>query len=487
MARSDLLAVVGAIHTAGLDDAQWPRALAAMREIVGGVGATFEVIDKNRFAPTAFHSVGIPPVRQIEYADYYLAINPRVRAGLLTPAGHVHWDYQIIDEAAIRRDPFYACFLPQIGLRYFVAGTIRQTEDEFAVFAIQRSTKQGHVGGREIALMRRLVPHMQQAFDVARRLKSAGEARDVLESTLDCLADGVALLRADGTVIYANESFRAIARRNDGIRIRKNAIEFADSEARTRFKAAIAAVLRLRAGEADSAAGTDFMAARSAGGLSYLVSVRPLLGGAIRKATLDGGCHRFCPRSARPQHCGDRYAARLVSAYGGGGPTRASPAVRHCALGLCQQPGAEPEYGVHPPAPIAGKDRQQPNGRTHLQAQRAAAAAAGLMSLSARWRPLSGHRGGRRSAELGQRSLAPCGRLLLTDEPKLICNRCASNLCLRRCKCPSNTALQSYRRDRAGNTPLRRRRTAQAWRTAPPFARECSAAIRRPNRQQMPD
>jgi DNA-binding CsgD family transcriptional regulator len=283
MAHSDLLAVVGAIHAAGLDDAHWPRALAAIRELVGGVGATFEVIDKNRFAPTAFHSVGIPPVRQIEYADYYLAINPRVRAGLLTPAGHVHCDYQIIDEAAMRRDPFYADFLPQIGLRYFVAGTIRQTEDEFAVFAIQRSTKQGHVGGREIALMRRLVPHMQQAFDVARRLKGAGEARDVLECTLDCLADGVALLRADGTVIYANESFRAIARRNDGIRIRKNTIEFTDSEARTRFKAAIASVLRLRAGEADSAAGTDFMAARSAGGLSYLVSVRPLLGGAVRK------------------------------------------------------------------------------------------------------------------------------------------------------------------------------------------------------------
>jgi len=66
--------------------------------------------------------------------------------------------------------------------------------------------------------------------------------------------------------------------------------------------------------------------------------------------------------------------------------------------------------------------------------------------------------------------LAPCGRLLLTDEPKLICNRCASNLCLRRCKCPNNTALQSCRRDRAGSAPQRRRRTAQASPTALPLA-----------------
>jgi DNA-binding CsgD family transcriptional regulator len=152
----------------------------------------------------------------------------------------------------------------------------------FAVFAIQRSAKQGHVGKREIGLMRQLVPHVQQAFDVARRLKGAGETRDVLERTLDCLAGGVALLGADGSVIYANESFRAIVRRNDGICVRKNAIEFADSEARARFKAAIVSALRLRAGQADSAASTDFMAARAAGGQSYLVSVRAL-GSAARK------------------------------------------------------------------------------------------------------------------------------------------------------------------------------------------------------------
>jgi hypothetical protein len=81
---------------------------------------------------------------------------------------------------------------------------------------------------------------------------------------------------------------------------------------------------------------------------------------------------------------------------------------------------------------------------------------------------------------------APCGRLLPTDEPRLICNMCASNLCLRRCKCPSNTAMPFCKRDRAGSTPRRRRRPASASQTALPFARRCSAAIRRPNRQQMP-
>jgi DNA-binding CsgD family transcriptional regulator len=272
----ELVSTVESIHAAGVDEQLWPRALTAMRGIIGGTGATFEVIDKRRFAPTAFHSIGIPPVGEIEYADHYFAINPRVRAGLMTPAGHVHWDYQVLNEAAMQRDPFYAEFLPQIDLRYSVAGTIRQTEDEFAVFAIQRSQKQGHVGGTEIALMRRLLPHVQQAFDVAQRLKHAGETRHSLERALDWLADGVMLVRANGAVAYANEAMQAMARRGDGIAIKKGLVEFAAAEARNRFSAALAGLRQRRERNAEAVAGADFSVARGGDRPAYLVAIRPL-------------------------------------------------------------------------------------------------------------------------------------------------------------------------------------------------------------------
>ena len=277
MTKADkLLNAIEAIHGAGLDQEHWPRALAAMREIVGGAGATFEVIDKKQHTHSAFHSIGIPPVRQIEYADHYFAISPRVRAGLMTPTGHVHWDYQILDEAAMQQDPFYAEFLPQLDLRYSVAGTIRQTEDEFAVFAIQRSPKQGHVGRREIALMRRLVPHVQQAFDVARRLSHAGETRHSLERALDWLADGVMLVRADGAVVYANAAMQAMVRRGDGVAIKKGFVEFTTAEARGRFAAAMAGVARLRLRGTMAAAVADFSVARRLDRPAYLVAIRPL-------------------------------------------------------------------------------------------------------------------------------------------------------------------------------------------------------------------
>jgi DNA-binding CsgD family transcriptional regulator len=116
---------------------------------------------------------------------------------------------------------------------------------------------------------------VQQERDVARRSSSA---HDALERTLHCLADGVAILRADGTVVFANDSFHAIACRNDGIDLKKGAIEFADTATREKFNDAIGAALRSRAGAADRAPATDFIVARAAGGLPYLASIRALLG-----------------------------------------------------------------------------------------------------------------------------------------------------------------------------------------------------------------
>jgi DNA-binding CsgD family transcriptional regulator len=87
----------------------------------------------------------------------------------------------------------------------------------------------------------------------------------------------VALLDADGAVVFANANFHAIARRDDGLRLRKGTIEFAAGEARDRLNSALAAAARLADGDVRAPITSDFAAPRRAGGEPYLVSVRPLL------------------------------------------------------------------------------------------------------------------------------------------------------------------------------------------------------------------
>src|ERR1700760_706972 len=94
---------------------------------------------------------------------------------------------------------------------------------------------------------------------------------DLYESALDLIADGIALLKRDGGIVYVNEALRRLAAGGNEIRIERNAIEFACPDLRNRFARAMSAVERDAAHLA-----TDFAVPREGGQPPYTVSVRPL-------------------------------------------------------------------------------------------------------------------------------------------------------------------------------------------------------------------
>jgi DNA-binding CsgD family transcriptional regulator len=271
-----LLSTIEVIHGAGLDRECWPRALAALANVVGGAAATLEVIDKKTLRPREIYCHGVPQANEIKYLDRYATLNRRLPLAARLPLGDIHWDWRMFEEATIKRDPFYMEFLESLDLRYFVGGIIITNSQEFVGICVHRTPRQGHIDAAGIAMMERLLPHLQQAFDVARRLKRAGETRHSLERALDWLADGVMLVRSDHSVFYLNEAMQAMARRGDGIAIKKGLVEFAAAEVRTRFVAAMAGVGRLRERNAEAAAVADFSVPRRFGRPAYLVAIRPL-------------------------------------------------------------------------------------------------------------------------------------------------------------------------------------------------------------------
>jgi DNA-binding CsgD family transcriptional regulator len=102
-------------------------------------------------------------------------------------------------------------------------------------------------------------------------------ALDPFEQALEWLADGVALLGADGRVVYANRSFRAITQRNDGIGTHDGKVEIAAAAARTKFERAVAAILHPRVGGAPGVGASDLAVAHSGSTVHYLLSVRPVV------------------------------------------------------------------------------------------------------------------------------------------------------------------------------------------------------------------
>jgi hypothetical protein len=291
----DLLATIEAVHAAGLDSSQWPKALAAVAATLGGQAAMFEVFDKRAACHREWYGTGVPPAAEIAYFEHYIADNPRWLFMPRQRAGDVSWDYQFIDEAGMNEAPFYAELLAQMDLRYFMSGVLMATPEDYACISVQRSARLGHVQSDEISLMQRLLPHVQQAFDVARRLNGAGDASKSFERAFDWIADGVAFISAAGPwsipMKPCRPSFDATIL-CDCARARS---EFLAVEARSRFDKALDAVRRLRAGEQPVLTPTDFPVRRAADVPPYLVSVRPL----ARRARVPRGPRQFCSSATR--------------------------------------------------------------------------------------------------------------------------------------------------------------------------------------------
>lgn len=79
MSKGDLyVGAVEAIYASGVDSGRIPDALLATSRLLGGPGATLEVIDKKTRRPVAFHSAGLPSPAGARYFEHFAAFNPRI-------------------------------------------------------------------------------------------------------------------------------------------------------------------------------------------------------------------------------------------------------------------------------------------------------------------------------------------------------------------------------------------------------------------------
>ena len=274
--RDDLLLTLEAIHAAGLDETLWPGVLASMSRLFGAVGATMECVDKQAGVLTDFWGHGVPDGSEIEYAEHYMFTSPRMALSDTRRFGEIGYDYMLLDEAEMNRDPYYSEFLPKGDMRYFLAASLLRNDRENACIAVQRSAREGHVSQAEIKLMQSLLPHFQQAYGVTRRLRESEQSQHMLEDALDWLSDGVLLVGAEGLVLFANSAALAFVRRADGIRIARRRVEFSSSSVAGSYERALTAVQRLKQGVGDLRPPDDFHIPGPSGAASYVVSVRPV-------------------------------------------------------------------------------------------------------------------------------------------------------------------------------------------------------------------
>ena len=279
MAReARVLDVVDDIYSAALDGERWPGVLTALADLLGGVDATLEVHREVGARPLFFAAGDRLPQSGVEdYLGYYAHVCPRIPYFARLAAGSIGYDYDFMSDRDMDRDEFYADFLGPSDFRYFAGGILINRPGALGGVYVHRSKRQGHADEADLALLKRLVPHLARALDLHHRLERQCARDRGFLALIDRLPQAIVTLDGRGQVQFANDAAAEIAKQGDGVALNGRRLHVTDATANRCLSAALKHLLE---GDPDAGFSTSsqLVARRPSGRAAYVLILHRLPG-----------------------------------------------------------------------------------------------------------------------------------------------------------------------------------------------------------------
>jgi len=186
---------------------------------------------------------------------------------------------QLVDERTLTRSLIYNEYLrPRVGVFHLVGTVLPMDGGYHAVLGVHRPPDAKDFAPIEARRLARLLPHVQRALEVRRRLQQADQASRSVYSVLDRLRLGAIIMDANGRLQHVNAAADAILQSADGLTRTPDGLRAAHKDDDRRLQHLIGA-LRQKPGEARSAGG-HLRVRRPSGRPAYAVMLAPLGGAA---------------------------------------------------------------------------------------------------------------------------------------------------------------------------------------------------------------
>lgn len=221
--------LVSKIYDCAIDPAAWPSTLSLIAEAVGANGAMFfEVSNRGGqdfiIAPHISENFKSDAVK-----DYLTAYNDQeiIDQEHFARLSGVSSDLDLVSDTDFYPNQALFDKLPNVqammktGLRHR-AGTLLNLDCwKIDRFALQYSIEHGPITPQEKAIAKRLLPHIAKSLRVGRPLGSEGHFI-ALQSRLNGLAFGVAVIDPQNQLIIANHNFHEMLQDHDVFELNRN-------------------------------------------------------------------------------------------------------------------------------------------------------------------------------------------------------------------------------------------------------------------------
>lgn len=281
--EATLLRLIEHIYDAALEPERWPEFLEDLANVIDGHSVNIILSNSSFTEPNLSVAVRWDPEAQRLYREHYSVLDPwaieAVRRGLMR-TGVVGLGRTLVDRQELETTEFYNDFGKPFEISGGIAAIIRG--DPVVVTALSLSERKGgsRFGRGEVGLLRRLMPHLQRAFQVHERLGAVAQARAAAEGVIDKMPFGVILLDASARPVMINRAAHEILDRRDGLMLRGAILTASTVPQTAELRRVIAQTLSICRGDLPELSGGAFVIRRPSLKRPLQVFITPIGGGA---------------------------------------------------------------------------------------------------------------------------------------------------------------------------------------------------------------
>jgi len=234
--------ILGAIYDTPASYENWGEVLRLLKGAFGCHAVTLIEQDR-RVGASQFAETGLGSAVAQEYFKNWHYRNIFYGEALNWRPGAAQTDQEILPRSELLQSDYYNEFLRRYDMRGFIGMTIVNDSAQRLGISMLRPPPGDDFDGGEVLWAARLMPHLQNAARIARRLAESKVAANAPFSLLEFNPTGILLLGRTGASVFANRTIRAMASQGDGFVMRRDRIEANRPSENAKLQALIAGAL----------------------------------------------------------------------------------------------------------------------------------------------------------------------------------------------------------------------------------------------------
>jgi len=213
-----ILELIGLIYDATGDASRWQPFLEKFGRVVNAPANNIFVQDLHSHGFNLSADDGMDASYERTYADYYKAKNVYlIRGNHLLRTGKIYPSQVLCPDAVALRSEFYNDWIAPQRQRHGMLGVIYRNGSLASMIGAIRHRGARPFGEEEVSLLEILMPHLQRAVTLRRRIVDLEKQKIAATDALDHWSLGVILLDSRGRVLLMNSRAEEIVRQKDGL------------------------------------------------------------------------------------------------------------------------------------------------------------------------------------------------------------------------------------------------------------------------------